>query len=54
MDFWTIPEKKKGLKQKKRTSNFTQSNWSEFQISVSTHNFDFLKQIGHKKSIAKK
>ena len=42
---------KKGLKQKKRTSpsNFTQSNQSGFHISASTHNFDFLKQICHKK-----
>ena len=41
----------KGLKQKKRTSpsNFTYLNYSGFQISVSTNNFDFLRQIYHKK-----
>ena len=42
---------KKGVKQEKRISpwNFTYSNYSGFQISASTNNFDFLKQICHKK-----
>ena len=46
----------KGPKHKTRTSvsNFKQSNYSEFQISASTHNFDFLKQIAIKRSTVEK
>ena len=42
---------KRSLKQKKRTSpsNITQSNYSGFKISASTHNFDFLEQICQKR-----
>ena len=43
---------KKGLKKKKRTSSNFQS--SKFQISGLTHNFDFLKQICHKKGLSLK
>ena len=46
----------KGLKPKKRTSpsNLTQSNYSGFEISASTHNFNFLKQICHDKDYRQK
>ena len=50
MDFLDNTIQKRSKTEKKTSpSNFTNSNYSAFQISVSTNNFDFLKHICHKK-----